>query len=83
MRRDSGSVAVVKSVTNFSAAFKKKHGVFFLAAWMVDFVEDMVSSKFVTSNSSQTHQRHILAAKFLLQRPNFLIISEKKDREEP
>lgn len=35
---------VVKPVKDFSAAFEEGHGVFFLTAWMVDIVEDLVLS---------------------------------------
>lgn len=48
VRRDSSLVSVVKSVVNFSFASEKEHDVFFLAFAMVDIVEDMISSDFLT-----------------------------------
>lgn len=44
VRRDSSFVAIVTSVTHSSAAFVKGHGVFFLAARMVNIVEIIVAS---------------------------------------
>lgn len=55
VRRNFPFVAGVKSVMNFSAAFEKKYGVSFLAAWMADIVDDMVSSDIVSGNSAQRY----------------------------
>lgn len=54
MRHNSLLVAIVKSVVNFSAASEKKLGVFFLAAWMRNIVENMILSKFLSENNPQT-----------------------------
>lgn len=51
---------------NFDLVFEKNRGVFFLAAWMMDIVDDMDPSEFLTGNSPQTYQRYILVAKFFL-----------------
>lgn len=56
VRRNSSFFAVVKSVINFRAAFEKEHGVFLLAAHMVDIVEDTILSDFPTGDSPQTYK---------------------------
>lgn len=54
VRRDYSHVAIVESVIKFSASFVKEHSVSFLAAQMVNIVEDMAPSDFLSDNSSQT-----------------------------
>lgn len=66
--RDSLLVSIVNPVMNFSAAFGKEHGMCFLAARIVDIVEDVISSDLLTGNSSQTYWHYIWVAKFLYQR---------------
>lgn len=51
VRRESSFVTLEKSVINFSVACEKEHGMSFLSTWMVDNVEDMVSSDLLTGNS--------------------------------
>lgn len=79
MRRDSSFAAVVQSTMNFNAALRNMLGVGFLAAKMVDIVKDMVLSFFITGNGSQTFQRYIQVAKFFIQRPDILNMTEDID----
>lgn len=55
MSLDSSLVAVVMAVINFGAAFEKEHGISFLAARIVDIIEDRVLSDFHTSNCRQKY----------------------------
>lgn len=67
VRWDSSFFTLVKSAMNFSTAFEKERGVFFLAARMGDIVEDMARSNFLTGNSSQAYRRYIRVSKFLFR----------------
>lgn len=82
VRCDSSFIAVIKSVVNFREAFKKKHGISFLAAWIADIVNDMLWSDFLTGNCRQTYRRYIQATKLLLQRLIILNIIKDIDGEE-
>lgn len=68
--RDFPSVVVLKSVIDYSSAFNQKNCMSFLAARMVDIVENMVLSNFLTRNRSQTYQRYIRAAKVFFLTPH-------------
>lgn len=65
---DFSFLAVKKNPKNFCTASKKERAVSFLAAQIVDIVEYMASSYFLTGNSTQIFNRCIRAAKFLLRR---------------
>lgn len=75
-------VIVVKFMVNFSAAFRNEHGSTFHAAYMVDFVGDMILFDFLTGNSAQTYQRYIQVAKFLISRSNKFDTNADFDRRE-
>lgn len=64
MHCDYSFVAVVKSVSNFSASFEKALGVFFLAVWMVKIVEDVDSFDSPADISLQTYRCFIQIKKF-------------------
>lgn len=66
----------------FSAAYGKEHGAFYLAAQKLNTVHEMVLSHFLTGNSSQAYQRYIRIAKFLLHRYIILKIIEEIDGKE-
>lgn len=72
--RHFSSVSVWKSVTELSAACKKVHGVSFLAAHMVDIIEEIVLFDVLIGYSNQKRQSYIFATKFLFQRPNIIIV---------
>lgn len=74
VRRNFSFVATVKLETRFSAAFKKEHGVSFLAGRMVDIVEDMFSSDFLSDKSPQTYKHYILVANVFHEHSNILDI---------
>lgn len=59
---------MAKSVTQFSAAFEKEHGLLFLAARMVNIVKDTVISDFLSENSPSRYKRNIRVAKYFLPR---------------
>lgn len=61
-------MAIVNSVINFIAAYKKEYAVSVLAAWMPGIVKDLVLSVFLSGNSPQPYHCYIRVAKFLLQR---------------
>lgn len=50
VHRDSSFVSIVNSVRDFSATFKKEHGVSYFAARMVEIVAYMVLSDFLSRN---------------------------------
>lgn len=62
-------VAIVKTVMKLSAALEKEHGLFLHTARVVDMVENMISSNFLSGDSSQKIQCCIQISKFFLQRP--------------
>lgn len=82
VRRNSSFVGIAKSVLNFSPAFDKEHGMSFLAARIVDIVDDMHLFDHLTDDSPHTYQVIIQVAKFLFQRPNIRNIIEEIDEEE-
>lgn len=69
VRRESSFDAIVKSVMNFSAAFDKGHGVYYLAAWTVDIVELKVWSYVPFDNSPLLYHCYTSVARFSLQHP--------------
>lgn len=69
-------VLIAKFVMNFSAAFVREHNFFFCLVRMMDMIEDMVPSDFVTCNNSQRDLRYIWDTKLHHQRPNTLNIIE-------
>lgn len=79
VRRVSSFVATVKSVINFSVGFEKEHSLSFLPPRMVYIVEDMVSSHFLSGNSTQTYQHSIKVTKLLLQSLNIFSFTESMD----
>lgn len=72
VRRGSSFISILQSLINFSAGFGNVHSKSFITAQMMDSVEYMVLSAFLSGHSLQKYQRYITAAKFLLQRPNIL-----------
>lgn len=82
IRRDSSFAAVVKSVTDLSTALEKEHDMFFLAAQMVDILDDMDLFNFLTGNSCQTCLRYIRVAKFFFQRNDMFNIIENIGEKE-
>lgn len=56
--------------------------MFFLTSQMVDIVENMISSDFLSSNSPQAYQRCIQGARFVLQHPNILNTIEDNNGEQ-
>lgn len=79
VHRDSSFVVVLKSVMTFSAAFEKEHGGTSFDTQIIDIVDNMIKSNFVTGNSRQTYQGYILVKKFLFQRPSIPNIIEDID----
>lgn len=77
VRQECSFLGIKKSVMNFIAAFEKGPGVSFLAARMVNIVENMVSSDFQTDNSLRKYQRYIQMEKFFFQRCPILNIIEE------
>lgn len=61
---------------NFSTAFEKEHGVFYLASGIVDNVAEMVSSNFLTGKRYQIYLCFIQAAKLLHQCSDIINIVE-------
>lgn len=82
VRRNSSFVAAVRSIMHFSDGFEKVLVVFFLVAWMIDSVKDMVSSDVLTGCSPHMFQWYIRVAKFLLQHPNIFNINNDIDGKE-
>lgn len=67
LSRYSSFVAIVKAVMHVSTAFEKEHSRSFLGNMMMDVVEDMDASEFLSGNSPQTCQCDIHVAGLFLQ----------------
>lgn len=73
--------ALVKSVTNFSAALEKEHCVCFLAARMGDIVGKILLFHFLSGSRAQTYHCYVQVVTFLHKCTNNLNIIENIDGE--
>lgn len=77
LRRNCSFATVLESVINLSAAIVKEHAVFFLAAGMVDIVENVVLYDFMTGNYPQTYYCYLCITKSLPSRSPTITLTWK------
>lgn len=68
LHSDSTSMNLMKNTPNLAIAFEKERSEKFVATRIVDIVENMMGSGFLTGMNLQSYYRDVRVAKIMLRR---------------